>query len=104
MYLGTDVDPLGHPRLSCHGPWDPEPYWAAVVCPGGFLRDTAESAALTCERGRLPCPAGVACLCRPCVQDMSLKMYPVQVARASLPGGGRENQTQTQTQTQGDRP
>lgn len=75
------ASPLRLPRAL--GVWDPEPYWAPVVCPAGHVRDTAESVAQTCERADLACPPGLAYLCRPCVPDMSLEMFHVQVPRSA---------------------
>ena len=84
MFPAEDTDPLGHPRLDCHAPWDPARYYGAVTCPEGTLLDTPLSAARTCERMGLPCPWGLDCLCRPCVGDTTLRMYPVQVRLGSM--------------------
>ena len=78
---GDNLSPLGHPRFDCHAPWDDGGHYAAVTCPDGHVVDTPESAALACERMRLACPNGLVCLCRPCLQDMVLKMYSVEVPK-----------------------
>ena len=79
MYPTEEKDPLGHNRLDCHAPWDPDGHYWGVTCPEGYLVDTLESAHLACERSKLYCPPDLGCLCRPCIKDMALQMYPVEV-------------------------
>ena len=78
MFPTEEKDPLGHNRFDCHAPWDPDGNYWAVTCPDGYFLDTLESVALACERSNLYCPADLVCLCRPCIKDMVLLMYPVQ--------------------------
>ena len=80
MFFTEEKDPLGHNRFDCHAPWDPHGDYWAVTCPEGYFLDTLESVELGRERRNLHCPGGLVCLCRPCIADMVLFMYPVQVA------------------------
>jgi hypothetical protein len=77
MIPTDEKTPQGHNRLDCHAPWDG--YFEAISCPEGYFCDSEESVELSCERLKLHCPAGLHCVCRPCIQDMVLYMYPVQV-------------------------
>lgn len=81
MFPTEQKDPLGHGRFDCHAPWDPDGHYWAITCPEGYLLDSLESVALSCERSRLRCPPDLPCVCRPCIKDMVLLMYPVQVAQ-----------------------
>ncbi len=77
MFGTEEKSPLGHNRFDCHAPWDG--YYEAIPCPDGHQRDSEESVRLNCERLHLFCPPDQHCVCRPCVPDMVLQMYPVQV-------------------------
>jgi hypothetical protein len=77
MIPTDEKTPQGHNRLDCHAPWDG--YFEAISCPEGYFCDSEQSVELSCERLKLHCPAGLHCVCRPCIQDMVLYMYPVQV-------------------------
>jgi len=77
MIPTVEPDPLGHKRFDCNAPWNG--YYEAISCPDGYLRDSEESVELNCERFHLFCPPDLHCVCRPCIPDMELKMYPVQV-------------------------
>jgi hypothetical protein len=83
MYPTEEVDPLGHARYDCHAPWDSDSHYWAVTCPDGYFLDTLESVHLACGRAKRYCPSDLACLCRPCIKDMVLRMYPVEVSRAA---------------------
>ena len=83
LYQTQARDPLGHLSDDCHAPWDANGNYLAVTCPDGYFLDSLDSVGLACQRSNLYCPADLVCLCRPCIQDMVLYMYPVQVRRAA---------------------
>ena len=63
-------------------PWNG--YYEAISCPDGYLRDSEESVHLNCERFHLFCQPDLHCVCRPCIPDMVLQMYPVQVRLSGI--------------------
>jgi hypothetical protein len=77
MIPTLEPDPLGHKRNDCNSPWNG--YYEAISCPDGYLRDSEESVHLNCKRFHLFCPPDLHCVCQPCIPDMVLQMYPVQV-------------------------
>ncbi len=82
MMQTLERDPLGHKRNDCNAPWNG--YYEAISCQEGHLRDSEESVHLNCERFHLFCPPNLHCVCQPCIPDMVLHMYPVQVRCAEL--------------------
>ena len=74
------------PGATCGARWGG--VYDLLQCPAGFVKDSARAVADGCARAGLPCPAGLVCLCRPCVPDVDVEMFALDHL---TPAGGGNN-------------
>ena len=61
---------------SCHDAFSPLD--DLVICPDGYVKRPGVAVEDTCDAALEECPAGLTCVCRPCIADQPVRMRPLR--------------------------
>ena len=80
--VDTHVIRVTNHETTCFNQFDaPDEF---VKCSKGYVQDSKDAAEIGCKRRGLPCPPGLACLCRPCIPVLEIYLFPWQVSTCTV--------------------
>mmetsp|Transcript_2313 Transcript_2313/g.6149 ORF Transcript_2313/g.6149 Transcript_2313/m.6149 type:complete len:185 (-) Transcript_2313:252-806(-) len=65
---------------ACVNPFDD--LLLTISCPSGYVRQTSEIEDVQCWNDGITCPDGASCLCKPCVPDHEIRLFPAKTVLA----------------------